>query len=462
MTQVRYVSEPSTYLVQAPGDDGDSAGAAQLLLGARLHVDPDGVQQGFLPARTVPDAEGNSRQGFVEAARTSLTQQLKVFYFDVGQGDACLVEAEGAVVIVDGGPNSGFVDLLEERLAGLRRAEVDLGNPPPARLRVDAVVVTHFDVDHYRGLISLLEHPEFEFGRVYHNGLPRYADGAGKDLDLGDVVNHQDGTRSISTDLRGLDTARALLASGDLLTAAGNDNVCAQFLRAAVEAADAQRLDALEMLVRRDPAGAAPVLPDLGPDLQFEVLGPLTTETEGSVRLRAFPDPHDVTQTNPNPAPSESHTVNGNSIVLRLRYGQRQFLFGGDLNQPAQAYLRERYGAGVFEADVNKACHHGSSDFAIEFLEDVAPMATVFSSGDSGSYDHPLPDAIGAAARHSRGRFPLVFSTELAREVGKEVLLGHINARSNGDVIVMAQKKEKPSVRKTWHAFALPFAGPFG
>jgi hypothetical protein len=46
---------------------------------------------------------------------------------------------------------------------------------------------------------------------------------------------------------------------------------------------------------------------------------------------------------------------------------------------------------------------------------------------------------MGAAAKHSSGEFPLVLSTELARETdskGKIKLLGHINARSNGSTIV--------------------------
>lgn len=74
----------------------------------------------------------------------------------------------------------------------------------------------------------------------------------------------------------------------------------------------------------------------------------------------------------------------------------------------------------------------------------------------------PLPDAMGVAAKHSRGDFPLVFSTELARETSKtKIKLGHINARSNGDTIVMAQKKDKLSLKKTWYSYQLPFAGPF-
>ena len=111
---------------------------------------------------------------------------------------------------------------------------------------------------------------------------------------------------------------------------------------------------------------------------------------------------------------------------------------------------------------MNKACHHGSSDFDLPYVQAVAPHATVFSSGDNGSFDHPLPDAIGTAAKHSQGDFPLVFSTELARETSSTgIKFGHINARSNGDTIVIAQKKEKPSLKKTWHSFPLPFAGPF-
>ncbi len=149
--------------------------------------------------------------------------------------------------------------------------------------------------------------------------------------------------------------------------------------------------------------------------------------------------------------------------MLRLTYGDTTFLFGGDLNQPAQKYLADKYdGLEGFAADVNKACHHGSSDFDIDYVKAVNPLATVFSSGDNGSYDHPLPDAMGAAAKHSRGDFPLIFSTELARETGSGgIKFGHINARSNGKTVVMAQKKEKPSSKQTWYSFPLPFRGPF-
>jgi len=284
------------------------------------------------------------------------------------------------------------------------------------------------------------------------------------DLDLGDVVNHRDGTRSISMDLEGIRSARSLIQSGNLKTSNGNDNLFARFLRAAVEAHDDGRLERMERLYRRKILESAPRIRRVG-ELNIEVLGPVTTRETGSPRLAVFPDPHDVSPTNPEPAPSESHTINGNSIVLKLTYGSRTFLFGGDLNQPSQHYLEAKYqGANPFRADVNKACHHGSSDFDIRFLKSVEPSATVFSSGDNGSYDHPMPDAMGSAARHSRGDYPLVFSTELARDnkTSGDILLGHINARCNGRALVMAQRKEKAGSGLEWHTFSVPYEGPFG
>lgn len=398
----------------------------------------------------------------LDPSRLSTRRQLKVFYTDVGQGDAILVEAEGAIIIVDGGPNSGFHNRLKRRLKNLRRADVAVGRPPPETLHINVVVITHFDQDHYRGLTNILKNPAFTFGTIYHNGLPRYGKPANKDLNLGTLSAQSDGSKSISTDLRDLNSARALLASNVLLTRNGNLNNFGKFLEASITASNEGRLKGFQILVKRR-AGPRLILPDTGNDVKLEVLAPLTTSVSGPIRLQAFPDPHKVTPTNRHPSPSGSHTINGNSIVLKITYGVTTFLLGGDLNQPAQKFLARKYnGLGRFAADVNKACHHGSSDFDLDYVKAVNPLATVFSSGDNGLYDHPLPDAMGAAARHSRGEFPLIFSTELARETGGgKVKFGHINARSNGRVIVMAQKKEKSSAKKPWYTFVLPFGGPF-
>jgi len=128
MTDVRYVCEFETFLTQERGQDGESSGAERKLLGARLHVDLADVVGGEIAAE---DMHGHS--GFVPVANISERQQLRVFYTDVGQGDAVLIECEGATIIIDGGPNRGFFDVLEERFTDLQGADVLVPAKNPVR-----------------------------------------------------------------------------------------------------------------------------------------------------------------------------------------------------------------------------------------------------------------------------------------------------------------------------------------
>ncbi len=461
MKEIFYAAQPNTALTVQPNEPYSKPSAKQLLLGARLHVDLSTLNNGWVEAETVPNKAGDIKSGFIERSVISDRQQLKIFYIDVGQGDATLIEAENVVIVIDGGPNRAFADKLNNRLESLRRADAAIGKPPRQRLHIDILIVSHFDLDHHAGLKSVVKNQNFSFGTVYHNGLPRYGGTADKDLNLGSVVNHGDGTKSISADLRDLQSAQRLIDDGLVLADSGNLNKFGKLMEAMIDAHAAGRLGKLEMLVKRDPAAPPQILSDTGDDIEIEVLGPVTTKISGPIKLRPFPNPHGRSS-----SVTESHTINGNSIVLKLKYGQNTFLFGGDLNQPAQNYLSEKYGdLSKFEVQVNKACHHGASDYDMKYVKAVKPNATVFSSGDNGSYDHPMPDVMGAAAKHSKGGIPLIFSTELARETdsnGNVKMLGHINARSNGDVIVMAQKKESPrNKNKLWYTFPLPYAGPF-
>ncbi|MEP5759427.1 MAG: MBL fold metallo-hydrolase [Litoreibacter sp.] len=458
-----YVREPNRWLVSRAGKKPDSSGSKQLLLGQRLHVDLQSETNGWVGASTTPAKDDKVQTGFIELAALSQTQLLKVFYTDVGQGDATLIEAEDTIIVIDGGPNHGFHDKLVDRLENLRRADAAIGRPALQTLHINAIFISHFDKDHYFGLVKVLKDPSFTFGTIYHNGLLRYGEDQDKGLDLGTLSDIPTGGKQISTDLRGLSTAQTLIDDNALLTNNGNLNQFGKFLQAALDASSEGRLEGFELLVKRNAVTRTIVFSNPESGVELELLAPVSTSPMGEIMLRAFPDPHNISASNPHPSPSESHTINGNSIVLRLTYGETSFLFGGDLNQPSQRYLNEKYGnLDRFAADVNKACHHGSSDFDIDYLKAINPLATVFSSGDNGSYDHPLPDAMGAAAKHSRGDFPLIFSTELARETGGGgIKFGHINARSNGQTVVMAQKKENPSKKKKWYPFSLPYTGPF-
>jgi hypothetical protein len=106
--------------------------------------------------------------------------------------------------------------------------------------------------------------------------------------------------------------------------------------------------------------------------------------------------------------------------------------------------------------DIAKSCHHGSSDFTVEFMSLVSPWASVISSGDNESFSHPRADAIGCAGKYARGARPLVFSTELARSTdlkkGK-ILFGMINCRCNGKDIYMSQMKEAGADSDLWDSY---------
>ena len=137
------------------------------------------------------------------------------------------------------------------------------------------------------------------------------------------------------------------------------------------------------------------------------MLGPVTEDVNGTPGLRFFDS-------------SASHTINGHSVVMRLRHGNVHFLLGGDLNTHAEEHLREHLDHHTdltLRAEILKVPHHGSHEFEQEFLDKVNPVVSVVSSGDeraSKDYVHPRANLMAALGRASRGPEPLVFVTELA------------------------------------------------
>ena len=70
----------------------------------------------------------------------------------------------------------------------------------------------------------------------------------------------------------------------------------------------------------------------------------------------------------------------------------------------------------LLKADVFKVPHHGSADFSGAFIQAVAPIVSIVSSGDESArkeYIHPRSTLMGALGRWSRVAEPLVFVTEL-------------------------------------------------
>lgn len=94
-----------------------------------------------------------------------------------------------------------------------------------------------------------------------------------------------------------------------------------------------------------------------------------------------------------NPELPLSSDTNENSIVLKLSYGQVDFLFTGDAGSAAEASM---ISAGLItDIDVLKVSHHGSKYCTIDdFLNAVQPEVAIISVGEN-PYGHPAPETIG-------------------------------------------------------------------
>jgi beta-lactamase superfamily II metal-dependent hydrolase len=93
-----------------------------------------------------------------------------------------------------------------------------------------------------------------------------------------------------------------------------------------------------------------------------------------------------------NPA-NLSGTINNNSIVLSLSYGQVDFLFTGDAEQEAEASMLAE---GIVPyVEILKVGHHGSrTASSIQFLQAAEPERAIYMAGQSNSYGHPHEETI--------------------------------------------------------------------
>jgi beta-lactamase superfamily II metal-dependent hydrolase len=402
--------------------------------------------------------------GWVQKSHTIDKPQLKIFVVDVGQGDGVFVESSQGLIIIDGGQYDNFYRYLRYRYRGILRTR---------KVQIKAMFISHPDFDHYRGLQYIIEDKNFEIGTIYHNGIVRYqsgienskrkmlAEGGIKSIDNAEysykISNLKDGLESIMDFVNNEKSAPSYR----------------NFWRSVEVAHTSGRIGKVELLTARDkfvPGYKSAAVNKL----KIEVLGPVTLKASGRREYPVFDKPPHLNEAHSDSEKqgySHSHTRNGHSLVLKLTYGKHTFLFGGDLNIPAEKYLMRHYSTtNPFKVDVAKSCHHGSSDFSVEFIKKINAQVTVCSSGDNKTFDHPMPDSLGASAKYGRGKIPLVFSTELGRAYSirsakkledVKTHYGLINIRSNGTDMVVAQKKESSKGADKWDSFEVPFKGKY-
>ena len=359
--------------------------------------------------------------GTIPADRLTADALLEMYVVDVGQGDGVLVRTpDFRHIVIDAGlPRSN-------QLTGKNAADFfdwkfffDYGDPT---MKIDALVASHSDMDHYGGLWDLsrqndaAEDSELDVVAVkvdafYHQGLSRWE-------------NRTGGSHPHKDDLGPNDAGWFVRLLDDRADAE------AVVVNNAPEELRGDWRDFIKDLLRRNPGmnvvrlgveretlengGPLPLMWTGAGGCDIRVLGPVTAQRNGQPALK------DLGDTGKN--------TNGHSICLRFDYNHARILMTGDLNKVSMDWLMASYGdrIGAFGCDVVKACHHGSHDISYRFLEEIAAAATIVSSGDNEGYAHPRPEIVAASATtghveidrvHDTLVTPLVYMTEIERSV---------------------------------------------
>lgn len=115
----------------------------------------------------------------------------------------------------------------------------------------------------------------------------------------------------------------------------------------------------------------------------------------------------DVRVLGPCPGPDSGYGLNDNSLVLQVLFGERRWLFTGDIEAQGEDALRRRHP--TLRADVLKVGHHGSRTSSAEaLLRQLRPELAVISAGRHNTFGHPHGEVTERLARLS-GR---VFRTD--------------------------------------------------
>lgn len=401
-----YVSYPSAVQFATKGATGSKKGKKpinQLLWGDWARIDD--IDGDWVNIRS------RGRNGWVRKENLQIHRLLEVNFVDIGQGDGCHIQTpEDKAIVIDAGEDDNMYRFLRWRFGKFAH-----------KFTFESFLISHPDKDHYLGFEPLLKHDKVLVGTIYHNTIVEQVSDEKSTLGTEKKV---DGTIFLAGLVHTMNELRKITDS----EARRGKRTYPNMLKTAVDSGRVK--DIVGLLASAD--WKAPLyLPGYSPQdkrgVTFKILGPVPQNiAPGKLGLPKIGN--------------TGITKNGHSVVLLLEIGTIRMFLGGDLNEPSQEYLMKHYtaldphpktpmememliseGRKHFEADIAKACHHGSADVSTNFLQATNPLVTVVSSGDNEPHSHPRPDTLGIIGKYSRSDRPLIFSTELARSGNESI-----------------------------------------
>ncbi|MBL4890798.1 MAG: MBL fold metallo-hydrolase [Rhizobiaceae bacterium] len=349
---------------------------------------------------------------------TRATPILRFSMIDVQQADGMVLETpQGELITIDGGDTVLFARHLAARYSGTSEAHP---------LEVDAMIITHGDADHFRGLKEIVEseketdprrlrkrlflHP----ARVLHNGLIKGPSSLSQADRFGEKKTGADGEKYVTE-----------LEENIFEVPDGRMNKDFRDWRdALVHWNDRRRRHSLPDIVFTRVDQTSDVFEQFETaDMKYALYGPIIGEVDGAPALELLKKPkkqvdlHLEDDAATTGSISASHTINGHSIAFKIKYKNVRISLTGDLNQQAMAKIDAALPGFDFKAEVLKAPHHGSDDFDMEMLRKTEPVVSMISSGDENAFHehiHPRATLVSALGKVSRGDNGVIFMTELA------------------------------------------------
>ena len=467
---------PSAKIYDGPTGNGWKE---HLLYGDFITIrDPEVVNN-----RILVSARGSG--GWMKISEINTERVLEVNFVDIGQGDGChVVTPDDQQILIDAGEFDNMNRYLWWRFFLYNKTK-----PLPFAFKV---VISHSDADHYKGFYHVFKNDKIRISRVYHNGIverPGENSPFGKEED-GYIYSLVKDTGQMMEIINNPEKRSGKYSTyPETLFQCVHNSPDVQFRMISAEDHYLEGFDASNQVD--------------GKRFSIEILGPLVNQVNGVPALKSVKD--------------AGKDKNGNSVLMKIVFGHARILLGGDINEEFGEMISSHYkpaGNEVhrLQSDVAKACHHGSNHFHYGFIESVNALATVISSGDEESFSHPRPDALGAFGKCGYGTKPLIFSTEIARSnkeftrkrleeifrLRQEVITaeeelnpiikskmpaemekakklqskisvnnkainsnltkyGMINLRTNGDLMIIAQKLEQPSGTSKWDILKMKY-----